>query len=925
MALSLQSLPRVTVGELQTAERRPAWVGFSALTVIMAAHAVMETARDSLFLSGVPASRLPYAYLAIAALSWGVLRANGRLFARMRDKRRLLASTLAGIGTVDLVFWAALSPSHRGGLFALYIWSAVVATVATVQFWLLLDDAVTVAQAKRVFGPVAAGGVAGALLGALLARVLVAWAEPRHLLLMAALLWFGAAALPRHLGLDLVPRERASGPPTRGRTRGAGVLLRRGYLRRLLAFVVVATTAVTGIDYVFKAQAAATLPAGELAGFFASFYVGLNATALVVQLFVSGSLLRRVGVNRALAVMPSLLLAFATLFAWAPGMGAAILLRGTDGAMRHSLHRTGVEILYLPLAGEARARIKAVVDGLGHRGGQALASVMLLGATSLGLGMREIGWVLVGLLVAWLVSLLRIRVAYLDLFRASFDRRPEPHPALPELDLGGVETLVASLNSEDDRRVLTAIDLLAANEKTRLLPHVLVHHRSRRVVLRALEAFARDRTLGAADAIESLLASPDPELRAAALRALVAIDPRSHLVRSRMAHDPSAGVRATVLVGAVVAGEEGAEALRARLVLAARNGSPSTRSAIAAAVRAQPFFDSPELLVALLAAGRARESVAVSREVLLAMTAHPDPRFVPTLLPLLARGATRPLARRALRAIGEPALRALAEALGRDDAPRRLRRHLPATIARFGGQPAADALLGRLLREEDGLVANRILRALRHVRDEDPDVRLDRDALDGAMQSLLARCLELVSSEVACEAATVTTPTSDLLLGAVREEQATAMSSIFFALDLLRPDEGFDAIRRGIASDDRRVRDAAREVLEHAVTGDTRRALLALVEEGSTSDRWRRLRRALGVHVRRASYEARLAAMLEDGSEALRAIAAERIGELGLIGLMGALRRARVRRVVEDSSREAIDRALAALNASLTRRLPGVA
>ena len=48
-------------------ERRDVWTAFAALFMLIASHSVLETARDALFLAKVPATRLPWAYLALAA------------------------------------------------------------------------------------------------------------------------------------------------------------------------------------------------------------------------------------------------------------------------------------------------------------------------------------------------------------------------------------------------------------------------------------------------------------------------------------------------------------------------------------------------------------------------------------------------------------------------------------------------------------------------------------------------------------------------------------------------------------------------------------------------------------------------------------------------------------------------------------------
>ncbi len=45
-------------------DRRDTAVAFGTLVAILAAHAMLETARDALFLDKLPAKHLPLAYLA---------------------------------------------------------------------------------------------------------------------------------------------------------------------------------------------------------------------------------------------------------------------------------------------------------------------------------------------------------------------------------------------------------------------------------------------------------------------------------------------------------------------------------------------------------------------------------------------------------------------------------------------------------------------------------------------------------------------------------------------------------------------------------------------------------------------------------------------------------------------------------------------
>ena len=92
-------------------DRRNLAVGFIGLMTIMTAHSVMETARDTLFLTNLPATDLPRAYLAIAVLAILELEIHERVLPRVKDRRILLAASLFfGSLVIRLPSW--YSPKH---------------------------------------------------------------------------------------------------------------------------------------------------------------------------------------------------------------------------------------------------------------------------------------------------------------------------------------------------------------------------------------------------------------------------------------------------------------------------------------------------------------------------------------------------------------------------------------------------------------------------------------------------------------------------------------------------------------------------------------------------------------------------------------------------------------------------------------------
>src|SRR5258708_17396523 len=85
--------------DVRKEERRTVFGAFFALFGMTAAHSIVETARDALFLARVPVARLVWVYLAIAAIA-------GRV-GRLRGPRRTVARS--GRPLPALLRWARVT------------------------------------------------------------------------------------------------------------------------------------------------------------------------------------------------------------------------------------------------------------------------------------------------------------------------------------------------------------------------------------------------------------------------------------------------------------------------------------------------------------------------------------------------------------------------------------------------------------------------------------------------------------------------------------------------------------------------------------------------------------------------------------------------------------------------------------------------
>ncbi|MEQ9499445.1 MAG: Npt1/Npt2 family nucleotide transporter [Deltaproteobacteria bacterium] len=887
-------------------DRRDTLVAFAVLAAMMAGHALLETARDALFLAKLDADRLPLTYIAIAGLALVVGAANRRLLERFSARRLLAFTLLAGAG-ITAAFYLFLDPADPLMLGAFYVWVGLLATMVVLQFWLQLAAVFDVGQAKRVFSIVGAGGLVGATLGSLTASAVLAIADARALMIAGVVCFVVAAVLP--IGFSKPP-EPAS--PRRRASRERARPFRSPYLSRLFVVALTSAVLITGVDYLFKAAVAAGhSDAASLGAFFARFYAVINAVSLVVQLAVAPRLLRSLGVHRTLLFLPGALLFGAVGFAVFGGLVPAVLLKSADGALRHSVNRTGNEILYLPLSADVRARFKSFVEAVGQRGGQALASVLLLAATLAGAEHIHIAVALVGLAVVWLAAVRTIEPHYLELFRRQLrEGKVDTNVAVPDLDLGSLEALVAALSSPDDNEVLAALDMFAAFKKTNLIPALILFHPSPVVVTRAFDLFFATERTDVLRVAERLLDHPEPEVRAAALRLFASAGAHDDKLASHVdCQHPE--LRAVALAWQARHGLASDESVNAGLEALVDSDDVRDRLAALYAVR-----DAPPERFAHIALRLADDpDWSVPPRVARAMAETPSPEYLPALVRLLAHRSGRAAARVALLKLGEPALEALRAALLDPAAPRPVRLHVPRTLARFDDPRAWDILIERVQVEQDDRVLFKILRALNRMQFDGRDGPFDRAALLDRARSLVEQAVTALSWRL-CVAAyfernpSAKTPAAQLLLQLAEEKEQGAMYRTFRLLPVVLPREDFRSIYFGLRSEEAKTRASTRELLSHVIDPPVRDLLLCMVDELSDLGRleaaqtlFRPPHRSAFVAALDAddatlhrAYAKVLRDVLDDPNLTLRGVAGHHITELGLGELADADRRA------EDSS-----------------------
>ncbi len=885
--------------ELSRFESRVRWVSMFTLALLMAAHTLMETGRDALFLTHIPVEHLPWVYIVVAFSAVVLSRLVGSSRTGSSARGRLLL--LQALATVSVFgFWTALGDTGPWLYYALYVWSGVISGIVVVTFWMLLGDIFTITQGKRVFASIAFGGSFGALAGSGLANVLAPTLGADSLLLASAA-FFGASLLgPISLGRG----EPQSRPPASASASAssmplqplAAVSFREGmsrtlgspYACRIAVLVALASATLTFSDYLFKSVLTEEVPVDQLSTWLARIYLGLNLASIAMLAIGVTPLVRRMGVDRSLAVLPALI-GIATLGVFA-GMAfvGVIVLKASDGMLRYSLHKTASELLFLPMESSLRSAVKGVIDLVGDSTAKALASIAILGLVRLPESRAGIGAGLLLLSGIWTVSALRLRRSYLDVFRRTLqDRSIDTRIEFPELDIDSVESLIQALSDPDERVVIAAMDLLTEQDRCALIPSLILYHPSPKVVERAIDIFAQGRHTHVLDFRERLIEHEDPAVRAAIVRAAALLSPdRARL--ETLAHSTCPCVRISAVGGLIANDWIEPEKALVELENAVRHREPDTRMAVANAAKLQYSTLYREPLCKL-----ARDSDRdVARESVRAMRKSEDPWFSEPLIGLLDDRRIRDEVRAALLERGEPALSSLARALESPETPAAVRRHLPRTISRFETTRAIEILLHGLRHVPSGVVRYKILRGLQPLLQGPLGRSFDPAPLMAELEETIERTLFLLHHEAELargqrEHGERMTSGGQLLVDLLKDKRKLATGRIFLLLSLLHPAEDFRVIERGIRSDRPVERASGTELLEHLLPREASTRLLGILAPGSALDRLQVAGSPLASE--RIEYLEAVEELARDKSQAVRAFALYHAGEIEFERIRGEL------------------------------------
>ncbi len=354
-------------------EGRLLFWSFTGFFLLLAGYYVLRPVREEMGVEIGP-DKLQWAFTLTLAGMLAIVPLYGWAAARLR-RRRLLATVFGITAAVLAGFQASIAGgASTAAALALFVWVSVFNLVVVSLFWTTMADRFEHAQARRLFGMIAAGGSSGALVGPTITALSVHAVGVHGLLLVsAALLMLSLLCL-----LQVVDRqpEVAAGQPLGGSIwAGLAEVAASPYLAMIGLLIVLQSVLGT---FVYFEQArlvkAAALSAEARTQLFAAIDLAVNLLALGLQALLAGRLMHKLGVGLTLAAVPLLLLVPLAILAAMPVLTVLLLIQLLSRAGGHGLMRPAREALFTAVDRESRYKAKNVLDTVVSRAGDALGA-----------------------------------------------------------------------------------------------------------------------------------------------------------------------------------------------------------------------------------------------------------------------------------------------------------------------------------------------------------------------------------------------------------------------------------------------------------------------------------------------------------------------------------------------------------------------
>ncbi|MEW5900870.1 MAG: Npt1/Npt2 family nucleotide transporter [Acidobacteriota bacterium] len=782
---------------------------------------IVKPVKESLFLDRLGKNRLPYAFLLTAVLMGLAVAVNSRLIRRV-NRFFFVSLSLGFFILTGLIFWglAVGSSPPRWVFLLLYSWGDVLMVTTITQFWILINDLFNPREVKRRIGFFVSGGLLGGIGGSLIARLGPGQLGTENLILLcpAVLTLCLAIILNRRRSRLTIPENDWVRPAKReekvGFFQSLSLLRKNRYLLLLSGMIFVAIVVSNLVDFQFKSVAAtAKADKNLMTSFFATFYLGVLVFSYLLSVLLTSRILKHFGMRFALLILPLLLLGGSlSLFLVPAGVAWAVLMKGADKSLTHSLAQSVRELLYIPVPQEIKYKAKVFIDMFLNKFADGLTGLLLIAFLPVlkDLSVENVSLVAVVFTGLWIALIFRVTREYVTIVKNHLHIKWRDADKLitEKIDVDVTKLVFDTLQSRERSSVLYAMNIFDLIKKENLSPEVkkLISCKCDEIRARSMDSLL---DVSGECLLPEWDDSLDKETLDAQVKEIMALDVYQVVMREQIE-------KATR--------EKGGRGEVSRMEAAKVIGMMDPQLPLTRELRKLLSDESLEVVrYAAESAGRLKK-----RE------------FVPFLIRLLSRPATLEAAREALGAYGESILGTLKDVLSDPQEPAGVRQAVPGILARTGSQRAADILTLELAKENPE-AETEVIAALHKMKLNSPGLRFSERIVLTKTVVLIKKCYLILLQLHDLKS----DRKKEVLVSDAENNLSRTMKQVFELVGLIYPQEDITKAYQNILAGTKKALDYSLELLDNILKRELKELLLPLIEDTTLEEKTRLSRKML--------------------------------------------------------------------------------
>ncbi len=842
--------------------RRCLWM-FTYLLLFITALMIVKPVSNALFLNQFGARQLPFAYMLTAFFA----ATFSSLYALMLEKiplDQLMEKTLYVAISLLMVFWIFIHFQWIQGVFLylFFVWVGLFALICVSQFWLAAGLFFNVREAKRLFGPIGSGAIAGGILGGYVTKLLAPTLGSDNLMVISIICLFLCILIVKKLWKIYGPLEaqirpdfKPLDPPPPGRPLSR--IIHSRHLRLLAVILGISVIVSRLVDYQFNFIVTANITdTDQLAAFLGFWMSNLNFISLLIQLFVTRKVVETLGVGASLFFLPVAVFSGAVLTLFHPALWTAVMIKLNEGAFKNSLNKSGMELLFLPIPPAIKNQTKPFIDIFVDSAASGIGGLVLVFLVfGIDIAPAHISGVILLLVSVWFILIRRVKKEYIYAFKKKFDLEPDPIPNFTGHAVDStttMERIIQGLTADDERLILKTLQMIIPFHSESLSPFLvtLLSHPREIIRIEALKQLYFSKTVNVLDQAKTFIQAGNMDLKTEAIRYVFHhCQNRDHELQALL-KDGDFRIRGAALLclaretrkNRVMRKRFTPERLIERALLSPMTDPEQrifTKKICIQAICTGDIYPLYPYLYILM--NDPEQPVVIEAIKGAGQTWHPE--FIHVLLPFLGRKPVlRDAAMEALACYGPRTLDLLSTCLSNTYVAYNIRKHLPEVIAAAGDQKAVDTL-SRHLKQKDLGLRYEVIRALNHLRIKSdtllftkvgivPGIKKEaRDYMD--MLMILYAQKHMVPSQDVPMQHPGRSQAREQLIKALEMRLDAGLERLFRLLGLKYPPVEMYSAYKGIRSRDTDVRMNAMEFLDNVLDINLKNSLMPIIETGS--------------------------------------------------------------------------------------------